>query len=380
MPQADEAKPVIATQLVQPFRNPSLFRGDGQDPNKWLKEYDRVAKFNKWDDLFCLANVYFFLEGTALMWFENNEALLTSWEKFKEELPKAFGDSRQTRKRAEEELKARAQKSGENVQSYIQSVLRLCDETNPEMPEEDKVAHLMKGIAEDFYQSLLTKELKKTEDFIRWCRYIEEMKERRVNRKKFDRLPNVIPMSSIGEETDLASLIRQIVREEVQRALSPVNEPRFQSIEAIVREEVQDALSPITQVKQPWTEVSSKTRRPQRFPISVNRQRPVAEPEPRRTDVWRTADNKPVCFHCGRPGHVVRYCRDRRAIFEASRQNRRDAAQSEIELMDPADYSRKTTRTSSPSPTRGRSPTRRYRSPSPYRRSSISPSRRIEEN
>ncbi|GFW76265.1 hypothetical protein TNCV_3801001 [Trichonephila clavipes] len=33
-----------------------------------------------------------------------------------------------------------------------------------------------------------------------------------------------------------------------------------------------------------------------------------------------------------------------------------------------------------PSPTRGRSPIRRYRSPSPYRRSSQSPGRRSEEN
>ncbi|GFU73926.1 scm-like with four MBT domains protein 2 [Trichonephila clavipes] len=33
----------------------------GEDPLKWLKEYDRVANFNKWDDMMCLANVYFFL-------------------------------------------------------------------------------------------------------------------------------------------------------------------------------------------------------------------------------------------------------------------------------------------------------------------------------
>ncbi|GFU30024.1 hypothetical protein TNCV_4716801 [Trichonephila clavipes] len=31
---------------------------------------------------------------------------------------------------------------------------------------------------------------------------------------------------------------------------------------------------------------------------------------------WRTADNRPVCFHCGRPGHVMRYCRERKAVFE----------------------------------------------------------------
>ncbi|GFT46076.1 CCHC-type domain-containing protein [Trichonephila clavipes] len=42
----------------------------GEDPLKWLKEYDRVANFNKWDDMMCLANVYFFLDGTARQWRE----------------------------------------------------------------------------------------------------------------------------------------------------------------------------------------------------------------------------------------------------------------------------------------------------------------------
>ncbi|GFY72080.1 CCHC-type domain-containing protein [Trichonephila inaurata madagascariensis] len=42
---------------------------------------------------------------------------------------------------------------------------------------------------------------------------------------------------------------------------------------------------------------------------------------PRKTDLWRTADSRPVCFHCGRPGHVVRYCRERRAIFNDYRRN-----------------------------------------------------------
>ncbi|GFU79482.1 hypothetical protein TNCV_872511 [Trichonephila clavipes] len=34
--------------------------------------------------------------------------------------------------------------------------------------------------------------------------------------------------------------------------------------------------------------------------------------------MWRTADNRPVCFHCGRPGHVMRYCRERKAVFDNS--------------------------------------------------------------
>ncbi|GFX59014.1 CCHC-type domain-containing protein [Trichonephila clavipes] len=60
-----------------------LQRSAWEDPLKWLKEYDRVANFNKWDDMMCLANVYFFLDGTARQWYVNNEDALDSWEAFK---------------------------------------------------------------------------------------------------------------------------------------------------------------------------------------------------------------------------------------------------------------------------------------------------------
>ncbi|UYV72130.1 ASPRV1 [Cordylochernes scorpioides] len=63
----------------QPFRNPSIFTGEhNQNPEKWLKEYHRVARYNCWDDSMCLANVYFFLQGTAYRWYENVEENITS--------------------------------------------------------------------------------------------------------------------------------------------------------------------------------------------------------------------------------------------------------------------------------------------------------------
>ncbi|GFW90086.1 uncharacterized protein TNCV_3485381 [Trichonephila clavipes] len=66
MPTEQEAKPAVVTPSLQQLRSPSTFRGvPGEDPLKWLKEFDRVANFNKWDDMMCLANVYFFLDRTA---------------------------------------------------------------------------------------------------------------------------------------------------------------------------------------------------------------------------------------------------------------------------------------------------------------------------
>ncbi|GFV22769.1 CCHC-type domain-containing protein [Trichonephila clavipes] len=67
--------------------------------------------------------------------------------------------------------------------------------------------------------------------------------------------------------------------------------------EEIVQDEVERVLAPVstkpteTRPRPTYAAVTRKYRAPvQKFP-----------PEPRKTDVWRTADNRPVCFHCGRP-------------------------------------------------------------------------------
>ncbi|GFU88081.1 retrotrans_gag domain-containing protein [Trichonephila clavipes] len=103
MPTEQEAKPTIVTPSLQQWRSPSTFRGaSGEDPLKWLKEYDRETNFNKWDDMMCLANVYFFLDGTARQWYVNNEDALDPWEAFKNGLSGLFGDRQKYTRRSEE--------------------------------------------------------------------------------------------------------------------------------------------------------------------------------------------------------------------------------------------------------------------------------------
>ncbi|GFV36448.1 retrotrans_gag domain-containing protein [Trichonephila clavipes] len=135
--------------------------------------------------MMCLANVYFFLDGTARQWYVNNEDALDSWEAFKNGLSGLFGDRQRYTRRAEEQLKCRAQRSGE---------------------------------------SPVDEEINDTASFIKWCNYIEDMKQKRVGRPRFERLPNVVPVASLTDETDLVSLIRTIVREEVHRLVNQTQE------------------------------------------------------------------------------------------------------------------------------------------------------------
>ncbi|GBN89137.1 hypothetical protein AVEN_148479-1 [Araneus ventricosus] len=105
----------------------------------------------------------------------------------------------------------------------------------------------------------------------------------------------------------------------------------------------------------------------------------------RKTDLWRTDRNVPLCYHCGRPGHVLRYCRERRQIFADSRaartfNPRRDADNESTQSFKDS-YAQPTTsssfRSNSPYPRRSRY---RRQSQSPLRLSSLSPRRPNEKN
>ena len=123
--------PIVTYQLP---RSPCIFTGDSQqDANRWLKDFDRISAYNRWDDQMCLANVIFYLAGTARQWFDNNEDTFTNWSVFRESLKSTFCRAADIKRLAERQLLTRAQQNGETSESYIQDVLALCRKANPSM-------------------------------------------------------------------------------------------------------------------------------------------------------------------------------------------------------------------------------------------------------
>lgn len=249
----------------------------------------------------------------------------------------------------------------------------------------------MKGIAEDLYQILLVQEYETVDRFEQRCRQIENMRRTRITRPRFQRLPNVATVAVEENLGDIRSLIRGIVREELQKIFPDergYQEDDFESskdISSIVREEVMEALAPLTSARR-----RPVTHRPSNPVISTQprrENRKIAGPR-RRTDIWRTDDNVPLCYHCGRPGHVLRYCRERRQIFANARSARtdprRDVDNESLRSFDDQAYdqtypqpSSSSFRSSSPYPPRSFN---RRQSQSPLRRSSRSPRRPNKEN
>ncbi|UYV64136.1 hypothetical protein LAZ67_2006673 [Cordylochernes scorpioides] len=289
---------------------------------RWLSDIQRVARYNKWDDSMCLANVIFYLTGTAKCWFENFEEILNSWEEFKIKFCEIFGNKEDAARKAENILRTRAQTSGENVESYIQEVLLLCKQSNPRMSEGEKVSHLIKGVAEEVYQALVGKDISTVDQFVAFCRRFEAFKRMRVAPPRFNRLPNVTTIST-AESENLEALVRRIVREEVEKFMAPPSTFAAQDMDTplpdlqdVIRSEIQQTLAPISAPRQP------ESFRPRRQYLPQNdqgyRRRTEGPPNNQRTQ-WRTEDDKPICFHWGRPGHVVRYCRERQQVFAEAR-------------------------------------------------------------
>ncbi|UYV84686.1 hypothetical protein LAZ67_X003094 [Cordylochernes scorpioides] len=224
---------------------------------------------------------------------EQEETTMT----IKKEATNQFSEKNENlRLRAEKTLKTRAQLKGESTEFYIQDVLRLCKEVDPHMNEQDKISHLMKGIAEELYQALLPRDAHTTQQFVTECRRIEALHCKRVTPTRYERLPNVASLSDHDDRADLSSMIRQIVREEVQRALaSPREEPEISAIEHMVQQEIEKTIAPISRSV-------PQNRAPRPLPSPRNEFKPRNfQPRPqqpkqlngrRDTNEWRTTEGK----------------------------------------------------------------------------------------
>ncbi|XP_077529327.1 uncharacterized protein LOC144141670 [Haemaphysalis longicornis] len=325
----------------QPHREPRSFTGKaGEDVDEWLAHYERVSKYNRWDAVARRANVEIYLDETALTWFENHEAALTTWERFVEEIRKGFGDSIAKKRRAEQTLLQRAQVPGETCTTYIEEILKLCRIVDASMPEDDRVGHVLKGIAEDVYNFLIGKDnLNTVTDVIRHCRTFEAMKARRIT-PKFGRLANVTTVASVdvSSSADLSATIRQIVREEllrhgdVTRCWTPSRDgsclrdasptcchstTHFGSSRPSVNvADVDDyqrrgvyTMAPHYQPREDFHRDSHRTQHvyyPEEHHRSSfpRRQFSPGQQYPRR--------EPPTCYRCGLVGHISRFCRRRR--------------------------------------------------------------------
>lgn len=403
--QTDAFGPPIMFWPIAP-RNPAPFYGeDFEDVEDWIEQYERVARHNGWTEDQCRKSVYFSLEKTARIWFNNHEAGLKSWESFKEGLRRAF-PNRFRRQMAEERLRTRAQGPTESVTSFVEDVLQLSTRADPLATEETKVRALMRGVRSDIFGGLVRHPPTTVDEFVTEATNIEQVLAARSNH--YHRLvasPTIAACTTTSRldlnsnnDSCLREIIRGVLQEELQKLFPTRERPASVSVAEAVREEVQRTFAPIIPVdvvpqrpsvtyvapaSQPPSSVAAPYSNlvPQRVAGESSNIPPPGPQQlrPRKTDVWRTRDNRPLCFHCGEPDHTFRRCPYRELGLPGFRPSdpcpRYGQKPREIE-----EYLRRSTPPLSAVPRGPRSPSPR-RPPSPLRssrRESLSPVPRRE--
>lgn len=79
--------------------------------------------------------------------------------------------------------------------AYIQDVLALCHKADNHMSELNKVAHMLKGIADDAFNLLVYANVSTVDTIIKECRWYEQAKYHRIT-QQFTWLLNTAATSS----------------------------------------------------------------------------------------------------------------------------------------------------------------------------------------
>lgn len=326
-----QAPPVV---LHTP-RTPRPFYGERfEDAEDWLDSFERVAAFNEWDEVRKLKHVYYALEENARTWFENNEASMKTWPEFRRKLLATYADS-ERKEQAELALPVRVQKPNESVAMFVEDMCWLFKRADPNMPEERKVRHLMRGVKEQLFAGLVRDPPATVADFTREATTMEHALEQRFRQYVRQTDPATSNCHSLSTSNcgtaDLREIIRSIVREELQKLHVAGHQPNVDAISDVVRDEIRQAMQTCTSSQStpaPYYEaappVIAYTDMPRPTAPTVRPIQPQPRPlfqrysdaaprtEPghyaRKATIWRTADNRPLCYHCGEAGHVLRHC------------------------------------------------------------------------
>src|SRR5690606_9872591 len=131
----------------------------------------------------------------------------------------------------------RAQRQGETCHDYVQAVLQLCRASDPTMSEQQKVAHVLKGIAENVFYLIFQQNFSSVDDVLTYCRKLDRELSRRIPASSLliPRLTNTLayPVYSTDQRTEPGKNVSSIVVPE-DPSISTSNDPLTCLVEKVV--------------------------------------------------------------------------------------------------------------------------------------------------
>lgn len=287
-PQQDRVN--VAREVSMP-----MFHGrHGEDGKWWLALFIRFASCYGWNDGYRLKYVPFYLKESASTWFINNEPEFPTWETFVTHFNKVYANSTLISHQAKEELRTRAQRIGETCHDYVQAVLKLCRDVDQQMPQNKKVEHVLKGIAENVYYMLHLKNFQTVNEILEFCQDLDNQLSKRISTPTaIQRLENALPFPVYHpDESHVLSPFTPQVESTQVNAVAMNEEKLVTMIEKVVKKTIEKMTPEVRHITAA-----------------------IEQPRYSGSETSGTYRDTRECYYCGRRGHIQRFCRTRRMDF-----------------------------------------------------------------
>lgn len=197
----------------------------------------------------------------------------------------------------------------------------------------------MRGVKEEIFAGLVRNPPRSVPEFVAEATAIERALQQRARQhyRPEVTVSNTTFLTALEGNVDgLRELVRRIVREELQAIHQGQGVPPQVPIAEIIGDKVRGSVRVAEPAAEPRVEeqrVSYGAALRQSYycapptvatPVASTPFAPPVnftprtvpyrgEANPRKSDLWRTTDRRPLCFHCGEAGHIYRACPYRHA-------------------------------------------------------------------
>jgi len=182
--------PVGTTQSSAPHLNPSSsphpnvqnldFRGfmtanmdwiepfegkRGEDAIEWIHTFDWIAESCSWDPGLKIIQFRKLMRGTARNWFDSlGVQVKQSYARVTEEFKKAF--KTESIHQFYQQVMELKQGKEEDVEDFLYKMLKICQKTNAEMSDGEKMNHFVRGLLPEIKDSVITKGVRTLDDAV----------------------------------------------------------------------------------------------------------------------------------------------------------------------------------------------------------------------
>ena len=331
---------------------PKHFREDLESVHEWLRSFESTARANAWSDEEKINCLPCYLSGTPQKWFYAFEASSGSsnrwtWNYVKRSLEDNFGGVIQ-KQEWKGMLSRRVQGQEEDSTVYFHDVIDLCNKVDPAMLEEDKIQHVMEGLAPEILRMIALADngtLKKLRDNIEKVRVTSSVIVRRERLKSGVR---GYQFSGVHGEMDGpasdVTLLRQKMevmamelgaRNESQgvgedwKTKKPDENGQLVRIMRELSDDIKMLKGEVNAIQQGSDRRGWAPR--ENFRGRGEDQQGFHNQRPNRggfqSGGWprsgqRTATGSPVCYFCGLPGHFIMDCRKQQRASQLEKQGR----------------------------------------------------------